>query len=622
MISLALHTWRSNLSGYLTVIAATAASGALIAGLFTIIFATESTAPRTDSEGGMDAEFLAAMSSWSVMLGAFATVFVISSTVSFVLDARSRELGLLRLVGAEPRQIKRMVRWEVLACAAVGTGIGCLFAVPVATLVRDGLASAGGIESDLALPWGAGAALATLGISLISAFAGAAGPARRAGRTPPMAALGQASPARRAVGWGRWAMVAITGGGVLAFSLAPWQAWGLDVGAQISLILLISCLLVAAVAGLAPLAVPMAAGVIGTALRAISPGPGLLAQADARFRARRSAALAAPIILAVGSYVALATIVTTINSIGDEDAAEAVVISSSGLDAAELREVCAAQGSVAACTTVAEVTMSVQADDSSWSAPVAIIDPENFQALEPQVISGELANMTGTAIGFDSRTQAGPTALTLPSGESVEVTSAAEIADWIVPHSWSAFYLSIEQAQAWGVAGATDLWLIPEAGTTAEDLARAMRSTGMPGEITTGADLLAERANAQAEQNRRAIFAIVGAAMVLALVSVAVTSLSSARDQREAITLLRRVGGSAGQVLAAAAGDVVLIVTVAGLATLLIPTWAIWQVGKLGIVSSVVVPWGELMAILGASGVLALLATLAGTAWQLRRGLG
>lgn len=124
MISLALHTWRSNLSGYLTVIAATAASGALIAGLFTIIFATESTAPRTDSEGGMDAEFLAAMSSWSVMLGAFATVFVISSTVSFVLDARSRELGLLRLVGAEPRQIKRMVRWRCWRAPRSARGSG------------------------------------------------------------------------------------------------------------------------------------------------------------------------------------------------------------------------------------------------------------------------------------------------------------------------------------------------------------------------------------------------------------------------------------------------------------------------------------------------------------------
>lgn len=84
---------------------------------------------------------------------------------------------------------------------------------------------------------------------------------------------------------------------------------------------------------------------------------------------------------------------------------------------------------------------------------------------------------------------------------------------------------------------------------------------------------------------------------------------------------MRRVGASPGQVLAAAAGDIALVVTVAGLSTLLIPLWAIWQVSNLGIARTVVVPWGDLGAILGISAALAMVTTLAGTAWQLRRGL-
>ncbi|SCG72004.1 ABC transporter permease [Micromonospora halophytica] len=43
-------------------------------------------------------------------LARFVTVFVVASTFAFTFAQRRRELGLLRAVGATPRQVRRMVR--------------------------------------------------------------------------------------------------------------------------------------------------------------------------------------------------------------------------------------------------------------------------------------------------------------------------------------------------------------------------------------------------------------------------------------------------------------------------------------------------------------------------------
>ena len=42
----------------------------------------------------------------------FMTIFVVGSTFGFVVVSRRPQLGLLRLVGATPRQVRRMVLGE------------------------------------------------------------------------------------------------------------------------------------------------------------------------------------------------------------------------------------------------------------------------------------------------------------------------------------------------------------------------------------------------------------------------------------------------------------------------------------------------------------------------------
>ncbi|TYK46324.1 ABC transporter permease [Actinomadura decatromicini] len=105
----------------------------------------------------------------------------IANTLSLAVHERTRELGLLRAVGATRPQIRSMVRWESVIVALVGT--------------------AGGIALGLFLGWGLGAALGnpfappvvTLAVVAVAgAVAGALAavrPARRAARLAILSAI-------------------------------------------------------------------------------------------------------------------------------------------------------------------------------------------------------------------------------------------------------------------------------------------------------------------------------------------------------------------------------------------------------------------------------------------------
>ena len=58
----------------------------------------------------------------------FMAVFVVGSTFGFVVASRRRQLGLLRLVGATPRQVRRMVLGEAAVVALLAAVVGCLLA--------------------------------------------------------------------------------------------------------------------------------------------------------------------------------------------------------------------------------------------------------------------------------------------------------------------------------------------------------------------------------------------------------------------------------------------------------------------------------------------------------------
>jgi putative ABC transport system permease protein len=113
----------------------------------------------------------------AVFLACLGVYGLLAQTVS----QRVREMGLRLALGARPRDVVRQVVGEGLAVALGGLALGLILAAAVTRVLSGTLY--GVTASD---PWSvAGLAAALLAVVLLASYL----PARRAGRTDPMAAL-------------------------------------------------------------------------------------------------------------------------------------------------------------------------------------------------------------------------------------------------------------------------------------------------------------------------------------------------------------------------------------------------------------------------------------------------
>lgn len=621
MIALSARMWRSHAAAYAAVLVMVAASTALSAGLLTLLAAPLGEDPARDTVEQQAAQDMVGLTSavmgWSVAVSVFATVYVVASTVAFCLDARTQELALLRLVGATPRQVKRLLRLEMLLCAALGSIPGAVLGLPVALAVHSAMSAVGFADPSAVPVWSTGASVGSGAITVAATMVGALGPSRRAGGVAPLRALGLPGTAKSAMSASRW-ILALTGMGASAALLSLSRG---EADAQLTATIGASLLLVAGLAALAPVAVPLVAGGIGGLARLTWPGPGTLAQADITHHARRTATLATPLILVIGAYATLGTITATANAERrHESDVAAVVVTGSGLDATELLALCDARSDTSDCAPVADTTAVMDGGSGPTTALVRVLDPAASSALQLQVSQGALSDLTGTAVGTSPYLVALPElVLTTPDGAAHPVRPAVAIDRTGLDRAYSDVYLSFTQAQELGLDLTPDLWVLPSLSVTAEQLAASLAAEIGRGEVRTLQQVEREQAAEQTTENRNAMLTLVGAAEILALVSVAVTCLSSARERVDALALLHRSGASRAQILSSTAIEIGLVVTVAAVAVVWIPLFAAAKLHRLLPGASVLVPWPELGGLFAIAALLALATSLAGTAYQFHK---
>lgn len=121
-------------------------------------------------------------------IAVFVATLVVANTFTILLAQRTRELALLRCVGAQRGQVRRSVLGESavlgLVASAVGVAVGAgLAAVAVVLLERTNTAVVMGIQLDPV------SVLVPIGVGLLTTVVAAFVPARRATRVPPLAAL-------------------------------------------------------------------------------------------------------------------------------------------------------------------------------------------------------------------------------------------------------------------------------------------------------------------------------------------------------------------------------------------------------------------------------------------------
>ncbi|MFA3877612.1 ABC transporter permease [Streptomyces sp. MMCC 100] len=242
------------------------------------------------------------------LLGLFTTVFVVASMLVLSTGMRRREIGLLRTIGASPKQIRRMILGEAAVVGLAGSIAGCLVGVaatPQLLSILKGLdVTPPGMEIDVAAWPLLTGALVGVGVSVIGAWSAG----RKAAKVAPIEALLDSRSANTGMGRGRWiAGLTVLGLGVLlAIGTATSTADN-----RINMAIAATMTLIVAAALLTPVFV----GPVGRFLTAPFQRGGkaapVLVRAELVANPRRAASLVAPVIAAVGFAVLLSGMVST-----------------------------------------------------------------------------------------------------------------------------------------------------------------------------------------------------------------------------------------------------------------------------------------------------------------------
>jgi putative ABC transport system permease protein len=237
----------------------------------------------------------------------FVAAFIIFNTFSIITAQRTRELALLRALGASQRQVTISVLGEAavvgLVASAIGLGVGILLA-----LLLRALLSAFGIDlPSTGLQIASRTVVASLVVGTLVTVVASYVPARRAARVAPVEALREGQPAlvgaplHRRLVWGLG--VTVLGVGALAFGLfsdTSNAAQSIGAGAALTFI---------GVAMLSPLAARPVARAIGAPLRRLGL-QGKLGRENAMRNPRRTASTASALMIGLG-LVAMVTILAS-----------------------------------------------------------------------------------------------------------------------------------------------------------------------------------------------------------------------------------------------------------------------------------------------------------------------
>ncbi|MEO3824487.1 ABC transporter permease [Actinomadura sp. B10D3] len=242
--------------------------------------------------------FLLAFALISIFVGSF----IIFNTFSMLVAQRTRELALLRAIGAARAQVTRAVIGEAVAVGVVGSTLGLAAGAGLASLLQSQMGDAG----QGGLTFTATPVIWSYAVGILVTVVSAYFPARRAAKIPPVAAMRDdvALPQRSlrirvALG----SLLTLAGAGLIGVGLAGNGGNpAIPVGAGAFAVFI-------GVAMLAPVISVPVMKVLGAPFARLMGSPGRLARQNALRNPRRTAATAAALMIGLA-------LITTVNVLG------------------------------------------------------------------------------------------------------------------------------------------------------------------------------------------------------------------------------------------------------------------------------------------------------------------
>jgi putative ABC transport system permease protein len=553
----------------------------------------------------------------TTVLLVFATVavlvagLVIANTFAVLLAQRTRDLALLRCIGATARQVRRSVLAEAvltgLAASVLGVlaGIGLSAAVSAIVGATDSPIPLSGLSVPLV------AVLAGLAVGTLTTLLAALAPARAATRVAPLAALRPVDPAplRSKGGVSRLVsglLLVVPGVALMALGVAGAGILAALAGGVLS-----------SLGGLllAQRAVPPVVAAAGRLLGRVGGVPAMLATGNATRNPRRTAATATALLIGVTLTTAMvvgaaSTRATAQAGLAAEYPTDVVVGGGgdAGLPLSLERQLTAVHGVVAG-TALLGASVTGPDAQQTW---VSGVDPARVRPvlrstkgtvlpeLGEAVLPRWAQEMWQVRAGDDLTLRAGDRSrtFTVLSGDTDDLLLTA---------------IDLQSLSPDAGPGAVWLRLADDVDQTAAiDEITDVAGTAAPTSFVTG--LASERAaiDSVVDVLLLVVTGLLGVAVLIALIGVGNTLALSVVERRQESGLLRALGLTRGQLRGLLAWEAVLVAGVAAVLGVLVggAYGLVGAASALGDVGDVVlrVPWlqvGAIVAVATAAGLLA-----------------
>jgi len=541
--------------------------------------------------------------------------FIILNTFTIIVTQRTRELALLRAIGASRGQVTRSVLLEAATLGMVAGAIGVVAGIGIAVGLQA-LLGAFGIDlpstSTQILPR---TVIVSLAAGLLVTVIASVVPARRASAVAPVEALrADGAPAARSLRRRVPAGIAVTAAGVGTL------AYGLVGGGALLFVGLGAAVTFVGVAILSALIVRPAATAVGWPLRALGL-PGRLGRENSRRNPRRTASTSGALMVGLGLMAFVAIFGASVRSsvdhvIADTVRADLFLSSSSfegfGPDAAQVLR------TLPQIDAVSEFRV-VQARIAGGNATVTGVDPSSIgRVANLEMRSGSLGALRGDAVLVQADTAAehgwslgDPVRIEFARTGTQTFTLAGTyerdeiVGQYVIPMSAFEANVTTQLDQAVLATAAP--------GTSVAEAERAARSalTDFPNvQVRNQAEFRAQQAK-QVDAAMSLITALLLLAVLISLFGIVNTLGLSIHERRHEIGLLRAVGMSRAQVrrmVLAESAIVALLGALLGTAVGIFFGWAVQRSLADHGVSQFAIPGGQLalyVALAAVAGVLA-----------------
>ncbi|MGE9784075.1 ABC transporter permease [Janibacter sp. G368] len=548
----------------------------------------------------------------------FVGSFLIINTFSIIVAQRGRELALLRAIGASKRQVVRSVLLEAFLIGVVGATLGLLLGVVLAMGIKALFSTIGLDLSGSGLVFAPRTVIAAYVVGILVTMVAAWVPARRAGSVPPVAAMRDSidtgighHPVRRGLEVGVLVLgvVAFLYGLFVADSRELWWIGGGIVG------------LVLGTAFLAPfVGRPVIAG-LGGVYRAVFGSVGRMAEQNSVRNPGRTAATASALMIGMTLVALMGVVASSTTASVDkqiEETFRADYILSNAVGQPFSSTVADRVAKVDGVREVSPVRFS-SAQVDGGQLYVTAIDPRSFADVEQIDPTSGTADLDEDSVMLSTKHEGGRSV-----GDTVEVTMGSSTKELTVVGFYDEIQaigspevlMSVDTVEAMN-GSAADNWafIFLDSGADKAQVESDIEQIVDKQPLVTLKDQAgyADEQRASINQLLYLIYALLGLAIVIAVLGIVNTLGLSVMERTREVGLLRAVGLSRRQLrrmITLESVTIALLGALLGIVLGVIAGVAIQRALVDDGITELAIPWVQMLVFVGLAGIIGVLAAL------------